>query len=179
MINLKLPASVKLGIAATALAAATASGAKVTSMHYEQVLATKRAEISEAKISASRAARKLEITQLELAGAALVANSAAHKKIRILTREITTEVIKYVQDPTITRCELSPQFVRIHNSAAGGMSEDTGASSGTDGTAGRITDAEVLEVVTTNYSICATNTQNLIALQNWAASLKSLSSERD
>lgn len=173
--RLLISTKIQTAIAVAVLVATAASAAKVTSVFYENAALELERDRLAAKSEAAATARELELTQLELTGAILLANTATHKKLRILTREITTEVIKYVQDTSITRCDMPPQFVRIHDSAArAGMSLDTGAATGTDGATRRVTDSDVLATVTTNYDLCSQWRIDLISLQEYARSLQAL-----
>lgn len=176
MISLS-PAALKGGIALAIVLAASGAGAKVTSVFYEEKLATARADLADARVEAATTTRELELTQLELSGAIIAKNAVAHRKLRILTSEIRTEVIKYVQDPTINRYELPSEFVRIHDKAASTsdrMPSDTGTPSRADAGTTSITDADLLAVVTSNYESCLENAADLVALQEWATSLQTL-----
>lgn len=85
---------------------------------------------------------------------------------------IVKEVIRYVQDPDVGRCELPADWVRIHNAAAGvpGVSEATGVDDGAAGAAR--TDSDALPVVTANYRRCRASMARLQALQAWLSEVR-------
>lgn len=123
-----------------------------------------------AESEAQRARDTIEIERLNAENAnAVAARHAAEKAAQaVKTRTITKEVIKYVQSPDAGQCDLSDDWVRIHNDSTG-VPTDTAAASGSDDTTGRTkTDVDALVTVTDNYAVCKANAARLEALQEWA-----------
>jgi len=92
-------------------------------------------------------------------------------EIQYVDKIVTKEVIRY-RERVVNRCELSPDWVRIHDqSAAGVHSADaaTGANDATGPTPKAIDDAIALEVVTSNNRTCIADQEKLKALQAWAS----------
>ena len=82
-------------------------------------------------------------------------------------RVITSEVIRYVENPDHGQCVLPDDFVRIDTSAATGVSGSVVAASGADGTGQRFTDADLIQVLTDRSEICRAEMEKLTALQEW------------
>ena len=83
---------------------------------------------------------------------------------------IVEEVIKYVQADNTGGCALPPEWVRIHNQAAGvpGARATEAAAREADGAAGTaITDRDALPVVTSNYARARECIARLQGLQGW------------
>jgi hypothetical protein len=102
----------------------------------------------------------------------------AHLLEKANAKPLIEEKIKYVKvyqnDPTIAKCDLSPQWVYGHNQAAtsnyiGGLS-NTGTTEGAGlrptTTQATVNDGEVLEVVTENYTACDNLRHDYIKLKN-------------
>lgn len=157
------------------IAASAASGWRVTAWYYQSEISDMRADKARAAQQAESANRKIELLGLELAGVVSERDAYRNRKQRTVEIEVSRDVIKYVQNPAIARCDLADDWVRVHDRAAsGGMSEDTQPPGTVDAAARAVTDADALMVVTENYGACR-NTQNqLIALQEWAAGLQRL-----
>ncbi|MDT8311916.1 MAG: hypothetical protein RQ732_10755 [Methylophaga sp.] len=103
----------------------------------------------------------------------LEADELRKKQQKIVTRTITKEVIRYVQDPDAGNCRLPDRWVRIHDAAAGGSVDLPGDSTTTtkpDESATKITDIEALGVVTENYGTCQQLRNQLTSLQEWVRS---------
>jgi hypothetical protein len=163
-----------LSVAVAAALSATA-GWKVTSWYYQSEISSMKLEAAELATEAQDRKNKIELMALELAGAVSARDAARRQQIRTVERVVTREVIKYVQNPDIERVYLPPEWVRIHNTAAGGgVPEDTGAPGATDDPTVGVTDADAIAVVAENYGICTDNRAQLIALQEWAAGVGKL-----
>jgi len=64
-----------------------------------------------------------------------------------------------------SKCELSNGWVSLHDSAASGSEPDSAGV--IDATPSGIKDNQALETVTSNYSICERNAEQLKSLQEW------------
>ena len=91
-------------------------------------------------------------------------------QIEYVDRIVTKDVIRY-RERIVNRCELSPDWVRIHDQATASVyteSATTSTNGAADGAGNAIDDAEALAVVTNNYRICIADQEKLRALQAWA-----------
>ena len=82
-------------------------------------------------------------------------------------RIIEKEVIRYVENPDHGNCVLPDDFVRIDTEAATGVPSDQRAAVGTDDTAARFTDADLIQVLADRSEICLAEIEKLTALQEW------------
>lgn len=82
-------------------------------------------------------------------------------------RVITREVIRYVENPDHGQCVLPDDFVRLDTAAATGMPGNVASTTGSDGTAARFTDADLIQVLTDRSDICRAEIEKLTALQEW------------
>lgn len=103
--------------------------------------------------------------------AALHAAKAAAQIVK--TRTVTKEVIKYVQNPDAGECELSNDWVRIHDDSAGVPTDIEAPRRASDATGKPKTDVDALVAITDNYAVCLTNAIRLKALQEWAVKVSS------
>lgn len=91
-------------------------------------------------------------------------------QIEYVDRIVTKDVIRY-RERVVNRCELSNDWVRIHDQATASVYTESPAT-GVNGATGRagtpIDDAEALAVVTNNYRMCIADQAKLRALQAWA-----------
>lgn len=127
--------------------------------------------IAEAEAQRARDTIEIERLNTEKADAISALHAAKAAAQVVKTRTITKEVIKYVQSDDAGKCDLSDDWVRIHNDSTG-VSSDTETTAGTDDTSGRTkTDVDALVTVTDNYAICRVNAARLEALQKWADSI--------
>lgn len=112
----------------------------------------------------------LEARERERAGRLLAVENAGlleQQLQRAGSQVVTREVIKYVQSPSSGACELSDDWVRIHNAAAG-VSGVPKAADMDDGKAGGArTDRDALPVIAANYERCLRSAGRLSALQDW------------
>lgn len=105
----------------------------------------------------------------QVAKAQAEAYEAKNREREVITKYVTKEVIKYVQSDDAGKCDLPDQWVYLHDTAArGSLPRDTDTASEPNGDTGRITDIEVLGVVTENYQSCHKIRDQLIGLQEWA-----------
>jgi len=126
-----------------------------------------------AAAEAQRARDTIEIERLNAENAnEVAARHAAEAAAQVVkTRTITKEVIKYVQSPDAGQCDLSDDWVRIHNDSTG-VSTTTETPSRTDDTPRESkNDVDALVTITDNYAICQANATKLQALQEWAKSI--------
>ena len=167
----------QLIILAVALAMSGACGWRVTAWYYEAEISDMRADKAKSALEASEANRKIELMALDLSAAISERDAARNRQARVVELETTKEVIRYVQNPAIPRCDLPPDWVRIHDTAAGSeLPENAGAARAVDGNARAVTDADALQIVSVNYAIYHRTKNQLIALQEWARGLQELKS---
>lgn len=128
--------------------------------------------VNQWRIDADRAdvlvdVRKIEQLEQERADAIGRAAAAERAVLDAEARVVIKEVIKYAESPNAGRCDLSGDWVRTHNQAAG-VPENTGTTGGAVGAADTIgTDVDALRVVTSNYAICRENMRRQSALIEW------------
>jgi hypothetical protein len=149
------------------------SGWRVTSWYYQAEIAQERSERLVEASKAQETARKLEVMALELSGVVSERDAFRHREIRTVERVVNRDIIRIAQSDA-PRCDLSNDWVRVHDKSASGMPEDTDSSGSITDTPAAITDIDALGVVTTNYAICQDTRATLISLQEWASSLKGL-----
>jgi hypothetical protein len=158
----------------SSMAAAAAGGWKVTAWYYQADIEGMRADKARAAAEAIRHNRKIEVLGIELAGAVSERDAFRHQRRDVQFRTVRQEVIKYVKSP-VHKCDLSTDWVRVHDAAAGGrVPENPDTSGAADDAPGRVTDDIALEVVADNYGRCAENRDKLLGLQEWASGLKNL-----
>ena len=157
-----------LALVAASLISA-ASGWKVTSWYYQSQISDMLLDAAQAAQEARELNDRIEVMALELSGVVSERDAARRQKARDLQRVVVRKVIEYVQNPDIERVYLPIEWVRIHNTAAGGgMPEDTGATGPPNDPTAGVTDADAIAVVTDNYGICTDTRNQLIGLQEWA-----------
>lgn len=129
-----------------------------------------------AESEAQRAQDTIKIERLNTEKSQTVARlHAAEAAAQVVkTRTVTKEVIKYVQNPDAGDCELSNDWVRIHDDSAGVPTDTEAASRAADTTGKPKTDVDALVAITDNYAVCLTNAIRLKALQEWAVKVSSL-----
>jgi hypothetical protein len=149
------------------------SGWRVTSWYYQAEIAQERSERLLEASKAQDVARKLEVMALELSGVVSERDAFRHREIRTVERVVNRDIIKLVQGPA-PRCDLDPEWVRIHDKSAAGVSQDTDPSPSVIDPARVVTDIDALSTIATNYAICQDTRATLISLQEWASSLKGL-----
>lgn len=98
----------------------------------------------------------------------------AKATIQYVDREVTKQVIKY-RDVVTTRFVISPEFVRAYNESTESSHSENPAP-GIDGSSAAlakiVTDADLLEVVTSNNRVCVKQAAQLTALQVWAGQVQ-------
>lgn len=114
----------------------------------------KRDEIATAE--AREAQRLHERTAAVRARITREVGKAYRDKVRVIVQD--REVIREIKVPD--RCELSLEWVRLHDTAAGFPD----AAGGVDGTAEA---ASAIETVADNYLACRENAERLKSLQEW------------
>jgi len=107
-----------------------------------------------------------------LSGVVSERDAARHREIRTVERVVNRDIIRLVQSDA-PRCDLSTDWVRIHDTAAG-MPEDTSPAIPVIDPARTVTDIDAIQTVTTNYAICHDTRQTLISLQEWAKSIQGI-----
>lgn len=125
-------------------------------------------DLADANARASEEARRAEQLAQERTSLAAEAEALRNQEREVVTRTVTQEVIKYVQTPVATSCGPDPEFVRIHDAAASGRMPGSSDTSGQpDAEADGVTNADLLSVVTDNYSRCQATRDQLLSLQEW------------
>lgn len=92
--------------------------------------------------------------------------AASAERVRIQYQIIDREVIRYVSQPDHTACQLDPEWVRLHDAAAGVPEISDPASVLDAGPSGLTTD-DALGTIIDNYETCALIAERLIGLQAW------------
>lgn len=158
----------KLAIYAAILLAGFGTGWKVHSWKADaQSLAQMEADQKaiQAHVDEVKKVEALRQANIETAALLEIERDRAAKTVE---RVITNDVIKYVQTPASTQCGIDPTGVRLINTAASGrLPEDTDTTSKAHASA-----AAVVTSVTSNYSTCNENANQLIALQDWVRAIK-------
>lgn len=115
-----------------------------------------RLDKAKAAQEAERLNHALSVAGLELSVAISERDVARLRQIDIVEREVYVSIIEYRNRPPVLPvdgvCYLDPDWVRLHNRAAGG-----GVSSPSPGAAiadESATYADTLETVTSNYATC-------------------------
>jgi hypothetical protein len=163
-----------LRVAAYALVAVLAFGCgwKVQGWRKDSQIADIAADAQAARDDARARARAAEEAQAASQAFAEALAVEREAKTQIVEKEITRNVIKYVQKPSSQSKCLDSDGVRLHNaSAAGRVSEDAGTTSKPDAGATGATAASVVSTVTDNYATCHANANQLRALQDWVRAL--------
>lgn len=132
-------------------------------------LRTAQRDAYEAHLLSIERARLIESERSKRLQAVAEADALRRQEREVITREITNEVIRYVQTPVSTECGLDPGGVRLHDLAASGIMP--GSPDDTAASYGRATAAEVVTVVTENYSTCHAIRDKLISLQETVRNL--------
>jgi hypothetical protein len=155
-------ASAKIKIAAILILslAIFGGGYKVAQWRYSAIIADINTELSEGARIAEKAAK-------EHADAVMSEYELIKAQQETVSKTITKEVIKYVQNPDAGKCAIPDAGVRLHdNAATAGMSSSTPVI---DGSTGKIiTDIELLNTVVDNYETCNAIRDRLTGLQDWA-----------
>lgn len=142
------------------------AGSQVAALYYKAVIADMQSQGLHEAEEARKRNRVIETMQLELSGVVSERDAARRKKAKELEKEVVRDVIRYVQSPAVQHCDLDPEWVRVHNSAAsGGMPENAETTGPANGPA---SDTEALIAVTENYATCHGVRGQLIGLQEWA-----------
>lgn len=148
---------------------------QISSWYYTAEIEGMRSDKHQAAQKAEKAHRRNQELGMELANQVSLRAVEGLQKVKVVEIEIIKEVIRHVQSPTIIRCDLDPEFVRLHEAASrGGMSETTGAPGESDAAARALTTVDLIPVVTSNYAICHRNSIRFEALQSWASGIQSL-----
>lgn len=167
MIPLLAPYKQQLQIAAYAAVAAVlfTAGYKVAQWRGDAALAS--AQSTWATAEKDRLADALKTQQKQLAGTRQVDTVYVQgaERVRIETKVVTQEVIRYVQNPAIERVVLPAEWVRLHDLAALGVSPASPAVSSADGAAQAVTDADAIAVVSDNYNDCRAYIEQVKGLQ--------------
>lgn len=142
------------------------SGYKLTSNHYETVIAKMEKEAADlraakievdAKLSAALANIKEVVVTKYVDGIKVV------KEKEYVYREQATNVVP-------SQYELSNGWVSLHDSSARGVDADPTTSA--DGTPSGVKDNQALATVVENYSACQANAEQLTSLQEYVREAK-------
>jgi hypothetical protein len=161
-------------IAAMSLSAI--GGWRVTANHYQAEIAGMRLDKVKAAAEAEKLNHALSVAGLALSAAISERDVARLRQIDIVEREVYVNIIKYRDRPPVLPvdgvCYLDPEWVRLHNRAAGGgVSSPPASASGPDESA---TYADALETVTTNYATCNRLRSQVIGWQEFYEGVRRL-----
>lgn len=158
------------------IAASAASGWRVTSWYYQAEITDMQLAAALAASEAQKTNRRVELLGFELAGVVSERDAYRNRERDTQFHTVTQEVIKYVKaKPAVDRCVIDHDWLRIANSAArGGVPADPETTGTVNAAPVGVTDDIVLASVTTNYSRCTANRDQLLSLQEWASSLQRL-----
>lgn len=136
----------------------------------EQVAGLRESYAEAARIAASKAQAAAEAlrttTDLAEQQAARLEALQAQK-----SKQVTREVIRYVQSPGADSCGVDAAGVRLINSAAaGGLPEAPDAASGPDDSTGGAAAGRIVASVVDNYLTANECRARLLALQSWLRS---------
>lgn len=95
-------------------------GYSTASWRYGEKLEALKGKIEKNRAEAEKQARELEAKYQESADNLAREFAQGEKQVETIDRVITREVIQYVQAPESGHCQLSPDWVSIHNAAASG-----------------------------------------------------------
>jgi hypothetical protein len=112
-------------------------------------------ELEAARAEAIKAAQEetLLLETIAMNEAALAAKTRAETVF--VTNTVIKWKVKYAQNPNAGKCDMPPEFVRVHTAAVTNrVSEATPGGPQPDGPATGVTDIEVLDVDTANYATC-------------------------
>lgn len=128
-------------------------------------------------IESREQARTIERLQRERLAALDEAAALRNREREVVEIEVEREVIRYVDRPNRVDVLLPVDWVRIHDRAAlgraaSGMPNARGTESGQYAASPGVTDALALAVITGNYSACHDIRDQLITLQEWAATIQ-------
>lgn len=157
-------------IAGGVIAVTAALGSyKMTANSYEAKISKMETRSATAARVAESKNREIELLGLELMGMVSQRDAARNQELNVVERIITKKVIEYVKNPDAGKCNIPGEFVQLHDTAArgGGVSETSEASGAIDAAPARITDTEVIVVVTDNYNVCHGIRNQLLSLQDW------------
>jgi hypothetical protein len=154
-----IPANIKW-IAALAFIAAVFLAGMVTGR--EQV----QAKWDAATIKQSLTVAHIEAAQAEASTKVLTRYVDRIKTVRVAGETIIKEVPVYVPAEADTACRINRGFVRLHDATASGAIPD--AAGNVDAGPAGIALSTVAGTVADNYGRCRENSEQLIALQEWA-----------
>jgi hypothetical protein len=159
---------------AAAFAVGAFAGAWPVKTYYQNELTSVQLAQAEAAAQFQRDKEAALLQQLEQNNEISRLHAALQRKQEVKHITNTVEVIKYVESDDAGKCDLPPEFVRIHNAAASGgnVSTETDTASGVDaGGAGALvgkTDKDFAPVLSRNYNRCHQVHAKLKALRAWA-----------
>lgn len=156
-----------------AVLAAAISSSYLTGLYYKAEISDMRADKAKLAQLAEKKNREIELLQLELAGQISLKEAESRRKLKLVEREVTKEIIKYVQSPA-PKCDLSPDWVYIHDLSASGVPENPSTPAESDVGAREVKDSDALVTITENYSICNETRNQLILLQEWARKINDI-----
>jgi uncharacterized lipoprotein YajG len=162
----------RVGLVALLLTASFAGGYKVAALKYNLKIESAKAAMLEAAQEQQKLNDAIEEAHHELSDALAKVYELENRKQETVFKEVIKEVVKYVQTDNARECGLSPSGVYIHDTAATGeLPEDTDTTTSADDGTIEATNAEIIQVVTDNYTTCNSIRQQLINLQRWAAGI--------
>jgi hypothetical protein len=132
-----------------------ASGYTAAETKYKGEIATMVIELQAARIQALADAqeRTLLLGTIAVTEAALAAKARA--KTEVVTETVVKWKVRYAANPDAGKCDITPEFVRVHTAAATNRVSPAPTSGPEfDGVPGGITDIDVLSVDTANYATC-------------------------
>lgn len=149
-----------------ALVLAFLVGWQVQAWRHRATIADMRTAQAEAVADAQRKSRKTEAASQSAVAKIGTRTQAAQDQVRVVTKIVEKEVIKYAdKNPSAGSCWLTYGWLRPHDTAAGGMPQDSSAASKPDGATSPITDLDALRAVTNNYGQCALEYEKIKGLQ--------------
>ena len=156
-------------IAALVIAAVSGTtGWKVSSWYYLSKINSMQIKQHVSAEEARKRVKTIELLNAEITTVIEERDLAMQQEERVVERIVTNEVIKYVQNTVIEHCDVPVEFVRLHDAAAsGGVPDNAESADAADDASRGTSDADVLQVVTTNYSTCRRTRNQLINLQAW------------
>jgi len=150
------------------------AGWQVQGWRKDSQIAEIHIEAQAARDDAVAKARAIEDAQAASQAFAEALAVERERKTRVVEKEVTRDVIKYVQRASSqSACGgIDSDGVFLINTAASGrMPEDADTAGQSDAGAARATAATVVASVTDNYATCHANANQLRALQDWVKTL--------